>query len=167
EFTPSYDCLRRCCHHAPLLSFPTRRSSDLYACFGPTPATDRTFDLYWIAVHPDAQRSGAGAALMDDVERQLEARARMIVIETSSDRKSTRLNSSHSQISYAVFCLKKKRALELLLMVANHYHQPDAFERVSYSLEQMLDGGLWDKEDGGFYRYSSSSDLSMPHTEKM
>src|SRR2546430_9429727 len=27
----------------------------------------------------------------------------------SSDRKSTRLNSSHSQISYAVFCLKKKK----------------------------------------------------------
>src|SRR2546430_8759483 len=27
----------------------------------------------------------------------------------ASDRKSTRLNSSHSQISYAVFCLKKKR----------------------------------------------------------
>src|SRR2546430_13495917 len=29
--------------------------------------------------------------------------------ETTLDRKSTRLNSSHSQISYAVFCLKKKR----------------------------------------------------------
>src|SRR2546430_3393135 len=29
----------------------------------------------------------------------------------STDRKSTRLNSSHSQISYAVFCLKKKNAL--------------------------------------------------------
>src|SRR2546430_8736069 len=28
----------------------------------------------------------------------------------STDRKSTRLNSSHSQISYAVFCLKKKKA---------------------------------------------------------
>src|SRR2546430_3754439 len=28
---------------------------------------------------------------------------------SSSDRKSTRLNSSHSQISYAVFCLKKKK----------------------------------------------------------
>src|SRR2546430_10453819 len=28
---------------------------------------------------------------------------------TTRDRKSTRLNSSHSQISYAVFCLKKKR----------------------------------------------------------
>src|SRR2546427_5487360 len=33
------------------------------------------------------------------------------------DRKSTRLNSSHSQISYAVFCLKKKKAL--LLVGAN------------------------------------------------
>src|SRR2546430_5273108 len=29
-------------------------------------------------------------------------------LEISGDRKSTRLNSSHSQISYAVFCLKKK-----------------------------------------------------------
>src|SRR2546430_7347142 len=28
-----------------------------------------------------------------------------------SDRKSTRLNSSHSQISYAVFCLKKKKTM--------------------------------------------------------
>src|SRR2546430_12983410 len=30
-----------------------------------------------------------------------------------ADRKSTRLNSSHSQISYAVFCLKKKTTIEL------------------------------------------------------
>src|SRR5256886_7317196 len=30
-------------------------------------------------------------------------------ISTCGDRKSTRLNSSHSQISYAVFCLKKKK----------------------------------------------------------
>src|SRR2546427_5941015 len=30
-------------------------------------------------------------------------------IGTETDRKSTRLNSSHSQISYAVFCLKKKK----------------------------------------------------------
>src|SRR2546430_10495512 len=30
---------------------------------------------------------------------------------SSSDRKSTRLNSSHSQISYAVFCLKKKKKI--------------------------------------------------------
>src|SRR2546430_11077391 len=32
-------------------------------------------------------------------------------VDAVEDRKSTRLNSSHSQISYAVFCLKKKRRL--------------------------------------------------------
>src|SRR2546430_7251603 len=31
----------------------------------------------------------------------------------SQDRKSTRLNSSHSQISYAVFCLKKKKTTQV------------------------------------------------------
>lgn len=56
-----------------------------YACFGVTPATDRTYDLYWIVVHPDAQRSGAGSALMNAVEHTLqERRARMVVVETSS-----------------------------------------------------------------------------------
>src|SRR2546430_9136161 len=35
-----------------------------------------------------------------------------------ADRKSTRLNSSHSQISYAVFCLKKKkRIIRLLILI--------------------------------------------------
>src|SRR2546430_5892458 len=36
------------------------------------------------------------------------------------DRKSTRLNSSHSQISYAVFCLKKKKKIELKLYLISH-----------------------------------------------
>src|SRR2546430_5374792 len=34
-----------------------------------------------------------------------------------SDRKSTRLNSSHSQISYAVFCLKKKKKIIIMLIM--------------------------------------------------
>src|SRR2546430_12886492 len=34
------------------------------------------------------------------------------------DRKSTRLNSSHSQISYAVFCLKKKKEIDVQLTIA-------------------------------------------------
>src|SRR2546430_8940431 len=37
-----------------------------------------------------------------------------------ADRKSTRLNSSHSQISYAVFCLKKKKKLVRQLLTAAH-----------------------------------------------
>src|SRR5256886_11391850 len=35
--------------------------------------------------------------------------AELMSLGTNIDRKSTRLNSSHSQISYAVFCLKKKK----------------------------------------------------------
>src|SRR5688572_31608369 len=42
-------------------------------------------------------------------EEQRHAGARMRVAQVERDRKSTRLNSSHSQISYAVFCLKKKK----------------------------------------------------------
>src|SRR2546427_7662048 len=34
-----------------------------------------------------------------------------LCVEALQDRKSTRLNSSHSQISYAVFCLKKKKLM--------------------------------------------------------
>src|SRR5688572_31607266 len=38
-----------------------------------------------------------------------QARQRRPPVDRRTDRKSTRLNSSHSQISYAVFCLKKKK----------------------------------------------------------
>src|SRR5256886_9213951 len=38
-----------------------------------------------------------------------------------SDRKSTRLNSSHSQISYAVFCLKKKNNISSIVMYLTHW----------------------------------------------
>src|SRR2546430_5302827 len=38
------------------------------------------------------------------------------------DRKSTRLNSSHSQISYAVFCLKKKKIFDCILVVHFSLH---------------------------------------------
>src|SRR5206468_7934955 len=37
-----------------------------------------------------------------------------------SDRKSTRLNSSHDQISYAVFCLKKKKKEKIEILVHNY-----------------------------------------------
>src|SRR2546430_12655710 len=44
-----------------------------------------------------------------DDEEPLGRRARRQHVANIADRKSTRLNSSHSQISYAVFCLKKKK----------------------------------------------------------
>src|SRR2546430_12458627 len=41
--------------------------------------------------------------------QRVEIRGRQLELDRPRDRKSTRLNSSHSQISYAVFCLKKKK----------------------------------------------------------
>src|SRR5256885_4267048 len=46
------------------------------------------------------------------------------VIDNKRDRKSTRLNSSHLVISYAVFCLKKKKELEPDMYIAEHTVQP-------------------------------------------
>ena len=57
-------------------------------------------------------------------------------------------------------------ALELLVLLARQGHA-EMLDMVTYSLEQMVEGGLWDKEEGGFFRYSAASDWSMPHTEKM
>src|SRR5205085_12120725 len=51
------------------------------------------------------QHGGRGACQRDRVlQRRLDSQQ-----QQRQDRKSTRLNSSHSQISYAVFCLKKKK----------------------------------------------------------
>jgi len=56
-----------------------------YACYGATPCTRGTWDLYWIAVHPTAQGRGVGTTLLDEVERRVGGvEARLLVIETSS-----------------------------------------------------------------------------------
>src|SRR2546430_4274027 len=44
------------------------------------------------------------------------------------DRKSTRLNSSHSQISYAVFCLKKKKIFKILVLLLVR-EEPSTYHR--------------------------------------
>ena len=55
-----------------------------YACWGRTPATRATFDLYWLAVDPAQQGSGIGAALVHEVERRASAvGGRLMVIEAS------------------------------------------------------------------------------------
>src|SRR5438067_6100839 len=79
--------------HRDLLSFPTRRSSDLVAGFEIL-ALARDDDE---AVGPAESGDGAGV-FAHGVGGEV----------GGEDRKSTRLNSSHVSISYAVFCLKKK-----------------------------------------------------------
>ena len=54
-----------------------------YVVYGPTPCTNGTFDVYWIAVAPALQRAGIGSRLLDEVEGELHGHARMILVETS------------------------------------------------------------------------------------
>src|SRR6266853_2764430 len=86
------------------LSDPTRREIVQRLAKGATRVTDlaEPFDMSLNAVSKHVkvlERAG------------LVRRTRM-----GRDRKSTRLNSSHSQISYAVFCLKKKKKKQLYIL---------------------------------------------------
>ena len=56
-----------------------------YTCYGPTPCTVHTWDLYWIVVDPAAQRLGVGQSLMAATEGAIRDRGgRLVVVETSS-----------------------------------------------------------------------------------
>src|SRR5437867_5018817 len=80
--------------HRDLHSFPTRRSSDL--------SKDHNVRLRELA-----RRQGLSVSEYGVFDEQTGARVAGTT-EEEVDRKSTRLNSSHRTISYAVFCLKKK-----------------------------------------------------------
>src|SRR2546430_1695430 len=65
-----------------------------------------TTEIYTLSLHDALPISRAAPVPRASVPRGDGARA---AVAHRQDRKSTRLNSSHSQISYAVFCLKKKK----------------------------------------------------------
>src|SRR5206468_4983442 len=94
----------------PLHSFPTRRSSDLYrlipevAPYG-APYGTNYYDYSWI----DASRFPTNSLNYTNTVNYSNIGGKATRINPAIDRKSTRLNSSHDQISYAVFCLKKKK----------------------------------------------------------
>src|SRR5690606_41685294 len=90
---------------------PTRRSSDLWERL-----TEGVRDVYLAraraaveAVVPIFDAAVAAIPGLGEVRR---AQLRL-GLPPEGDRKSTRLNSSHVKISYAVFCLKKKRATSI------------------------------------------------------
>src|SRR5438270_8829847 len=82
-----------------------------------------TTEIYTLSLHDALPISGRGNGVAQSTDRNrnlLSVRDNGFLIVAgkdqrardhaeSPDRKSTRLNSSHSQISYAVFCLKKKK----------------------------------------------------------
>jgi GNAT superfamily N-acetyltransferase len=59
-----------------------------YYCIGPTPATQGTFDLYWIAVGPSEHGKGIGGALSAHADELVKSHGgRLIIAETSSQPK--------------------------------------------------------------------------------
>src|SRR5690606_41047962 len=107
---PSYHISCYCSADPPHLpSFPTRRSSDLrsllrrvlqeYAAEGLRPVVASELEFFLFEPNPDPLRPF-------EPPRGLDGRTSDAA---GADRKSTRLNSSHVKISYAVFCLKKKK----------------------------------------------------------
>src|SRR5206468_5996219 len=86
-------------------SFPTRRSSDLGA---ERRAQRPAHHAGIVGAHLPGLGEGHGMTGVGPEQRDRTS-PRVGEREDVQDRKSTRLNSSHDQISYAVFCLKKKK----------------------------------------------------------
>src|SRR5690554_7761018 len=92
-------------------SFPTRRSSDL------------ELEAACVSARGDDEAVRAQAAAVAQLDGvRIHERGPAAVLDhlhAHLDRKSTRLNSSHVRISYAVFCLKKKTSYNTLLLLLN------------------------------------------------
>src|SRR5207245_11111690 len=99
-------------HRQQLHSFPTRRSSDLNQPL----SKDEAVDLLNTVLNQNgfaAVRKERTLTIMSRKDAKTEdipvrRGSEPKDIQKNEDRKSTRLNSSHGSISYAVFCLKKK-----------------------------------------------------------
>jgi D-alanine-D-alanine ligase len=80
-----------------------QRSLAGYACYGPTPGTADSFDLYWIAVAPKAQGQGLGGQILARAEADMAARgARGIYVETSSRGQYLPTREFYEKHGYAV-----------------------------------------------------------------
>jgi len=72
-----------------------------FACYGPTPLTQGTFDLYWIAVGAPAKGKGVGRALMAHVEDEVRSQGgRMIVLDTSGRREYAPTRAFYDRLGY-------------------------------------------------------------------
>lgn len=74
-----------------------------YVCFGPTTATQGSFDLYWIAVSPVFQAKGMGTALLRFAEDEIRNQGgRLILIETSSQKKYEPTQQFYTRSGYTL-----------------------------------------------------------------
>src|ERR1035441_8453480 len=111
----------------PFINFPAREINCKLVYYGPG-LGGKTANLQWIYDHTGAAQKGKMISLATETDRTLffdflpidlgtvrgfKTRIHLYTVPGQvfyeADRKSTRLNSSHLGISYAVFCLKKKK----------------------------------------------------------
>ena len=76
-----------------------------YICYGPTPVTEGTWDIYWMAVAQEKQNQGIGSALMKSAEKEIvRAKGRLAIIETSSTPGYEKTRHFHLNQGYEVIC---------------------------------------------------------------
>ena len=74
-----------------------------YICFGPTPLTEGTWDIYWMAVDPHKQRQGIGRRLLNDAEGSIsKVQGRLILIETSSKPEYEKTRKFYESCDYEI-----------------------------------------------------------------
>src|SRR3989442_10248359 len=89
----------------------SRSSANVHSWTGPSPLVVRSSVSSWMATNR-ASRESCRSVSMNMAPNSTARRNAAMVFSGAvelGDRKSTRLNSSHVRISYAVFCLKKKK----------------------------------------------------------
>ena len=72
-----------------------------YMTYGPTPLTEGTWDLYWIAVSPEVQGRGYGQLLVRYLENEVKKnKGRLVIIETSSQPKYLPTRKFYEKLGY-------------------------------------------------------------------
>ena len=74
-----------------------------YICYGPTPLTEGTWDIYWVAVVQEKQGQGIGGTLMKSAEKEIvKANGRLSIIETSSTPAYEKTRHFHLSQGYQI-----------------------------------------------------------------
>ena len=74
-----------------------------YICYGPTPLTDGTWDLYWEAVTREKQGQGIGSALVKAAEKEIrKTKGRLALMETSSTQAYEKTRRFHHGQGYEI-----------------------------------------------------------------
>ncbi len=74
-----------------------------WVCFGETPCTLGTFDIYWIAVDPTLQRQGAGKFMLEFSENEIKKqKGRLAVVETSGMKRYESTQKFYEKNNYTI-----------------------------------------------------------------